>query len=113
MTDPSRRSPSASIALHGNNCHFVVWFLLHLEVSLFSGRYGYVDPDGIKREYNYETGIKCDPNNRNHGDEEELDGYIDYQENKMILPNGVKIDINTKNKARRLPAGSPVPRYEN
>lgn len=77
------------------------------------GRYGYVDPDGIKREYNYETGIKCDPNNRNHGDEGELDGYIDYQENKMILPNGVKIDINSKNKARRLPAGAPVPRYEN
>ncbi|XP_019881981.2 uncharacterized protein LOC109609701 isoform X2 [Aethina tumida] len=24
------------------------------------GKYGYVDPDGVKREYTYETGIKCD-----------------------------------------------------
>jgi len=30
------------------------------------GTYGYIDPDGNKREYHYETGIKCDPNNRNN-----------------------------------------------
>ncbi|CAH0559647.1 unnamed protein product [Brassicogethes aeneus] len=24
------------------------------------GKYGYIDPDGVKREYNYETGLKCD-----------------------------------------------------
>lgn len=24
------------------------------------GKYGYVDPDGVRREYNYETGLKCD-----------------------------------------------------
>jgi len=28
------------------------------------GRYGYVDPDGMKREYTYETGIQCDPNKK-------------------------------------------------
>ncbi|KAJ8947075.1 hypothetical protein NQ318_019970 [Aromia moschata] len=25
------------------------------------GKYGYVDPDGVRREYTYETGNKCDP----------------------------------------------------
>lgn len=24
------------------------------------GKYGYIDPDGNKREYTYETGLKCD-----------------------------------------------------
>lgn len=24
------------------------------------GKYGYVDPDGVRREYSYETGNKCD-----------------------------------------------------
>lgn len=23
------------------------------------GKYGYIDPDGVKRQYNYETGSKC------------------------------------------------------
>ena len=30
------------------------------------GKYGYFDPDGVRREFNYETGAKCDP------EEEEL-----------------------------------------
>lgn len=36
-----------------------------------SGRYGYVDPDGEKRTYNYETGILCDPNKRDEEEPEE------------------------------------------
>lgn len=24
------------------------------------GKYGYIDPDGVRREYSYETGSKCD-----------------------------------------------------
>lgn len=41
----------------------------------FRGRYGYVDPDGEKREYSYETGILCDPNKRDEEEaaEEELE----------------------------------------
>lgn len=35
------------------------------------GRYGYVDPDGEKREYTYETGILCDPNKRDEEEQEE------------------------------------------
>lgn len=76
------------------------------------GRYGYVDPDGMKREYNYETGIQCDPNKRDLEEAEEIDepenqaslqgAYIDYQENQMVLPNGQRISLNAaKNKARR------------
>ncbi|XP_058445976.1 uncharacterized protein LOC131427080 [Malaya genurostris] len=40
------------------------------------GSYGYVDPDGEKREYSYETGILCDPNKRDEEDEEELEEEI-------------------------------------
>lgn len=78
------------------------------------GRYGYIDPDGVKREYNYETGIQCDPNKRDLEDPEEdedQDGktnlqdngaYVDYQENQMVLPNGQRYNLNSaKNKARR------------
>lgn len=88
----------------GNNC-------------VTRGRYGYVDPDGVKREYNYETGIQCDPNKRDLDEQEEdIEGtepnqanlqdngaYIDYQENQMVLANGQRISLNNsgKNKARR------------
>lgn len=78
------------------------------------GRYGYIDPDGVKREYTYETGIQCDPNKRDL-EEPELDeeggpggsslqdngAYVDYQENQMVLPNGQRINLNGKNKPRR------------
>lgn len=59
------------------------------------GTYGYVDPDGTKREYHYETGIKCDPNNRNpEGQElENSEGFINYDQNKAVLPNGLEIDL--------------------
>ncbi|XP_058057712.1 uncharacterized protein LOC131208826 [Anopheles bellator] len=60
------------------------------------GRYGYVDPDGEKREYNYETGILCDPNQRDEDDEDNLE--VDYQENKAVLPNGVRLDLNNMGK---------------
>ncbi|XP_055855574.1 RNA-binding protein 33 [Episyrphus balteatus] len=58
------------------------------------GTYGYVDPDGTKREYHYETGIKCDPNNRNpEGQELQNSGFVNYEQNKAVLPNGLEIDL--------------------
>ncbi|GAB0094989.1 uncharacterized protein DMENIID0001_103150 [Sergentomyia squamirostris] len=79
------------------------------------GRYGYIDPDGEKREYNYETGIQCDPNKRDEeSEEDDLGGYVDYQENKAVLPNGVKIDLGAKNKSKRPGGGgSPANFYRN
>ncbi|XP_011136010.2 LOW QUALITY PROTEIN: proline-, glutamic acid- and leucine-rich protein 1 [Harpegnathos saltator] len=64
-----------------------------------SGKYGYIDPDGIRREYTYETGIRCDEEER----EEEEDGFVDYQENKLVLPDGKTIDLSSmgKKQARR------------
>lgn len=64
-----------------------------------SGKYGYIDPDGIRREYTYETGIRCDEEQR----EEEEDGFVDYQENKLVLPDGKTIDLSSmgKKQARR------------
>lgn len=79
------------------------------------GRYGYIDPDGLKREYNYETGNRCDPNKRDLEESQDEDrdpesqgnvslqdngAYIDYQENQMILPNGERINLNNVNKSK-------------
>ncbi|CAK9824041.1 hypothetical protein ANTRET_LOCUS2277 [Anthophora retusa] len=64
------------------------------------GKYGYIDPDGIRREYTYETGIKCDEEQR---EEDEENGFVDYQENKLVLPDGKTIDLSSmgKKQARR------------
>ncbi|XP_068633977.1 uncharacterized protein [Battus philenor] len=67
------------------------------------GKYGYVDPDGLKREYNYETGIPCDKAN----EEKEQKGFIDYQENKAVLPNGITIDLAAMGKKSKRPFRSP------
>lgn len=63
------------------------------------GRYGYVDPDGLKREYNYETGIVCDKTK----EDQEQKGFIDYQENKAVLPNGITIDLAAMGKKSKRP----------
>lgn len=63
------------------------------------GKYGYVDPDGLKREYNYETGIACDKAK----EEQEEKGFIDYQENKAVLPNGITLDLSAMGKKSRRP----------
>ncbi|XP_053694103.1 uncharacterized protein LOC128741976 [Sabethes cyaneus] len=52
------------------------------------GRYGYVDPDGEKREYSYETGILCDPNKRDEEDEEELEEEIQLRKTKRPVQQG-------------------------
>lgn len=67
------------------------------------GKYGYVDPDGLKREYNYETGIACDKSKEQPGEK----GFIDYQENKAVLPNGITIDLNQMGKKSKRPFRSP------
>lgn len=70
------------------------------------GKYGYVDPDGLKREYNYETGIACDKSKEQQEDK----GFIDYEGNKAVLPNGITIDLAAmgKKKSHR-PFRSPGP----
>lgn len=68
----------------------------------------------MKREYTYETGIACDPNKKNSEEDEIADGYIDYQNQEMVLANGDRIDLGGigKNKARR-PAGNVPNGYRN
>lgn len=68
------------------------------------GKYGYVDPDGLKREYNYETGIPCDKAK----EEKEEKGFVDYQENKAVLPNGITIDLSAMGKKTKRPFRSAV-----
>lgn len=63
------------------------------------GKYGYVDPDGLKREYNYETGIPCDKAK----EEQQEKGFVDYQENKAVLPNGITIDLGAMGKKSKRP----------
>ncbi|XP_035919467.1 RNA polymerase II degradation factor 1-like [Anopheles stephensi] len=49
------------------------------------GKYGYIDPDGNKREFTYVSGNPCDPNNPDGSEEEENDrsegGQDDSNEN--------------------------------
>ncbi|CAH1153959.1 unnamed protein product [Phaedon cochleariae] len=40
---------------------------------VIKGKYGYVDPDGVRRDFQYEAGNKCDPNQREELDEDEED----------------------------------------
>lgn len=65
----------------------------------------YIDPDGVKREYTYTSGIPCDKNNQDSeiGASSNNEGYIDYTNNKYIFPNGKEIDLDNmvKNRARR------------
>ncbi|VEN54958.1 unnamed protein product [Callosobruchus maculatus] len=35
------------------------------------GKYGYVDPEGVRREFEYEAGNKCDPNRRDIDEDDE------------------------------------------
>lgn len=68
------------------------------------GKYGYIDPDGLKREYSYETGIACDKN----AEPENERGFIDYQENKAVLPNGITIDLAAMGKKSKRPFRAAV-----
>ncbi|XP_017494578.1 PREDICTED: probable serine/threonine-protein kinase DDB_G0281745 [Rhagoletis zephyria] len=67
------------------------------------GTYGYIDPDGNKREYHYETGIKCDPNTRETEEELQQNAFINYEQNIAVLPNGLEIDMSQigKKKSKR------------
>ncbi|XP_054272263.1 uncharacterized protein LOC128992621 isoform X2 [Macrosteles quadrilineatus] len=67
------------------------------------GKYGYIDPDGTRREYTYSTGIPCDREKEKDSQNQASEGYIDYAENKYVLPSGETIDLNkmVKNRARK------------
>lgn len=45
------------------------------------GKYGYIDPDGNKREFTYVSGNPCDPNNPDGSDEENLASEEESDEN--------------------------------
>ncbi|XP_019769469.2 phosphatase and actin regulator 4-B isoform X2 [Dendroctonus ponderosae] len=62
---------------------------------IIRGKYGYVDPDGVKREFSYETGNKCD--------EPELD-------EEDLLPQKPNIP---QSKNRPLPYRPAQPQYVN
>ncbi|KAJ8730503.1 hypothetical protein PYW08_001916 [Mythimna loreyi] len=61
------------------------------------GKYGYVDPDGNKREFTYVSGNPCDPN---HPNEEE--------EDEPTAPNSAERDDPEPNYPRR-PVAAPRP----
>ncbi|XP_069695097.1 translation initiation factor IF-2 [Periplaneta americana] len=73
------------------------------------GKYGYTDPDGLRREYTYSSGIPCDKEEEERK-KQSNEGFVDYGNNKYVLPNGDSIDLDSviKNKARK-----PVAHYRN
>ena len=66
------------------------------------GKYGYIDPDGNRREYSYSQGLPCDKT-KNEEDDGKSAGYIDYAHNKVVLANGESVDMDNmvKNRQRR------------
>lgn len=74
------------------------------------GKYGYVDPEGVKREYSYTSGIPCGKGQQTAaaaGPEAQASdaahGYIDYANNRYVMADGQTVDLNgmAKNRARR------------
>lgn len=84
------------------------------------GKYGYVDPEGVKREYSYQSGVPCDKNRQpltspapGQGPQssavqeaqasDKSYGYIDYSRNQYVMANGQTIALNgmAKNRARK------------
>lgn len=56
------------------------------------GKYGYVDPDGNKREFSYVQGNPCDPNAISNEDEEDQPGKPNEEEN--IPANRPNVPVN-------------------
>lgn len=67
------------------------------------GKYGYIDPDGNRREYSYTSGIPCNRNKEQDEEASDTNGYIDYTNNRYVMPNGDSIDLSSmvKNRARK------------
>jgi hypothetical protein len=63
------------------------------------GKYGYVDPDGVRREFTYVSGNPCDPNDPNKEEEQQLQDDEDEQAApRPILRKRVRpADINANN----------------
>lgn len=59
------------------------------------GKYGYVDPDGNKREFTYVSGNPCDPNNPEHEEEE--------KEEESDEPENVPVNFPRRPSARPIP----------
>lgn len=56
------------------------------------GKYGYIDPDGNKREFSYVQGNPCDPNAISNEDEEDQPGKPNEEEN--IPANRPNVPVN-------------------
>jgi hypothetical protein len=65
------------------------------------GKYGYVDPDGNKREFTYVSGNPCDPNNPEHEEDEK-------EEEESNEPENVPINFPRRPSARPIPQ-RPIP----
>lgn len=80
------------------------------------GKYGYIDPEGVKREYSYQSGVPCDKDRKPYAtatdgsssavqeaQASDTYGYIDYTKNQYVMANGQTIDLNgmAKNRARK------------
>ena len=83
-------------------------------------RYGYVDKNGEVKEFNYETGIPCDPLTKQplfqdasvgRSQQQQVPtersvarevGHYDYRTNRFVKPNGkkLKVVVNKNNRRR-------------
>lgn len=73
------------------------------------GKYGYVDPDGVKREFTYQTGNPC---NRNR--EEEQEATSEEEVDRPVLPQRrpnipSRFNVNEDEDRPRRPVNTPRP----
>lgn len=74
------------------------------------GKYGYVDPDGNKREFTYVSGNPCDPNNPDQNEEEQDKEDANEPEN---VPTNFPRKLLRDNTHRQTTTNSPITVFQN
>lgn len=76
------------------------------------GKYGYVDPDGNKREFTYVSGNPCDPNNPDQN-EEEPDKEEDTNEPENVPINFPRKPLRDNIQRKPTTTHSPTTVFQN
>lgn len=76
------------------------------------GKYGYIDPDGNKREFTYVSGNPCDPNHPDQNDEE-LEKEENTNEPENIPMNFPKKSLRPSTQRLQTTTHSPTTVFQN
>jgi len=76
------------------------------------GKYGYIDPEGNKREYEYQTGNPCDPNKKDQEEELEEDDDLPDGPSRQQQIAGVLNARPRPVQRRPVGGGGQIPQYQ-